>query len=149
MVERLGGGAGRDPTSITPASWLFVVTGRSRDEVDDALNSTAAKVFALNIPGRIWATHGVQHPLGHDFSGAQDLVPQTLDEQAVLSYTERVPVSLVKEAFLTGTPNDVVDQPARVARSRAALSGRLQPQRVAAQAAASTGHPYLGHSMST
>ena len=47
-----------------------------------------------------------------DFSGAQDLVPQTLDEQTVLSYARRVPVSLLKEALLTGTPEDVIDQAA-------------------------------------
>jgi phthiodiolone/phenolphthiodiolone dimycocerosates ketoreductase len=105
--------AGRDPMSITPASWLFVVTGRSRDDVDDALNSDAAKAFALNLPAEMWASHGAQHPLGEDFSGAQDLVPQTLDEQTVLSYVRRVPVSLLKEALLSGTAEDVIDQAAQ------------------------------------
>jgi phthiodiolone/phenolphthiodiolone dimycocerosates ketoreductase len=52
----------------------------------------------------------VQHPLGADFAGAQDLIPQTLDEQTVLSYTAQVPVSLMKDFFLTGTPQEVVDQ---------------------------------------
>jgi len=31
----------------------------------------------------------------------------------VLSYTAQVPVSLMKEAFLTGTPDDVIDQAAQ------------------------------------
>ena len=111
-VRTAASDAGRDPMSITPANWLFVVTGRSRDEVDDALNSDAAKAFALNAPAEMWASHGVEHPLGEDFSGAQDLVPQTLDEQTVLSYARRVPVSMLKEALLTGTPEDVIDQAA-------------------------------------
>src|SRR6202165_4710040 len=111
-VRRAASDAGRDPMSITPASCLFVVTGRSRDEVDDTLNSNAAKAFALNIPAEMWASHGAQHPLGEDFSGGQDLVPQTLDEQTVLSYIRQVPVSLLKEAMLTGTPEDVIDQAA-------------------------------------
>ena len=76
------------------------------------MNSDAAKAFALNIPAEMWASHGVEHPLGEDFSGAQDLVPQTLDEQTVLSYARRVPVSMLKEALLTGTPEDVIDQAA-------------------------------------
>jgi phthiodiolone/phenolphthiodiolone dimycocerosates ketoreductase len=111
-VRRAASDAGRDPMSITPASWLFVVTGRSRDEVDDTLNSDAAKAVALALPAEMWASHGVEHPLGEDFSGGQDLVPQTLDEQTVLSYIRRVPVSLLKEAMLTGTPEDVIDQAA-------------------------------------
>jgi phthiodiolone/phenolphthiodiolone dimycocerosates ketoreductase len=111
-VRTAASDAGRDPVSITPANWLFVVTGRSRDEVDDTLNSDAAKAFALNIPAEMWPSHGVEHPLGEDFSGAQDLVPQTLDEQTALSYVRRVPVSLLKEALLTGTPEDVIGQAA-------------------------------------
>ncbi|HEX3547229.1 MAG TPA: hypothetical protein VHU62_11735 [Mycobacterium sp.] len=89
---------------------LFVITGRTRDDVAEARDSDIAKSFALNASAEFWARHGVQHPLGEAFSGAQDLIPQTIDEQTVLSYTAQVPVSLMKEAFLTGTPDDVIDQ---------------------------------------
>lgn len=105
--------AGRDPSSITPALSAFVVTGRSRDDVEQTLSCAAAKAFALIIPGQMWADHGVQHPLGHDFAGAQDLIPQMLDEETVLSYTKNVPVSLLKDALLAGTPNEVIDQAAQ------------------------------------
>ena len=113
VVRTAASDAGRDPMSITPAVWLFVLTGRTRDDVEEALNSDIAKSFALNVSAEIWARHGVQHPLGETFSGAQDLIPQTLDEQTVLSYTAQVPVSLLKEAILTGTPGDVIDQAAQ------------------------------------
>src|ERR1700728_4253152 len=74
-----------DPLSITAANWFFVVTGASRGEVDEALGSTAMKAFALSVPAEEWARHGARHPLGDDFSGAQDIIPQTLNEQTVLS----------------------------------------------------------------
>jgi len=112
-VRTAASDAGRDPMAITPAAGLFLITGHSRNRVDEALNSAIAKAFALNIPAQMWAGHGVQHPLGHHFSGAQDLIPQTLDEQTVLSYAARVPASLMKEFFLTGTPHEVVDQVAQ------------------------------------
>lgn len=112
-VQTAASNAGRDPGSITPAISTFVVTGRSRDDVEQILNSDAAKAFALIIPGQMWAAHGVQHPLGHDFAGAQDLIPQTLDQQTVLSYTKNVPISLLKDALLTGTPEEVIDQAAQ------------------------------------
>jgi phthiodiolone/phenolphthiodiolone dimycocerosates ketoreductase len=112
VVRSAASDAGRDPMSITPAAWLFVMTGCTRDDVEEALNSDIAKSFALNASAKMWARHGVQHPLGEDFSGAQDLIPQTIDENTVLSYTAQVPVSLMKEAFLTGTPDDVIEQAA-------------------------------------
>ena len=64
----------------------------------------------------------VQHPLGEDFSGAQGLVPQTLDEQTALSYVRRVPVSLLKEVLLTGTPEESMS---RVAWILVAIHGEL------------------------
>jgi phthiodiolone/phenolphthiodiolone dimycocerosates ketoreductase len=112
-VRTAASDAGRDPMTITPAAGLFLITGCSRNQVDDALNSDIAKAFALNIPAQMWAAHGVDHPLGRDFAGAQDLMPQILDEETVLSYTAQVPVSLMKEFFLTGTPQEVVDQVAQ------------------------------------
>jgi phthiodiolone/phenolphthiodiolone dimycocerosates ketoreductase len=48
--------------------------------------------------------------LGDDFTGAQDLIPQALDEQTVLALTTDVPPSLLKELFPTGTPNEVIEQ---------------------------------------
>lgn len=92
-VRTAASNAGRDPMSIAPAAWMFVMTGRPADDVEKALNSDIAKSFALNVSAEFWACHGVRHPLGEDFSGARDLVPHTVDEQTVLSYTAQVPVS--------------------------------------------------------
>jgi phthiodiolone/phenolphthiodiolone dimycocerosates ketoreductase len=109
-VRTAASNAGRNPLAIVPAAGLFVITGRSRSAVDEALNSDIAKAFALSIPAEMWAAHGAQHPLGQQFTGAQDLLPQTIDEPTVLSYTAQVPVSLMKEFFLTGTPQEVIGQ---------------------------------------
>ncbi len=59
-----------------------------------------------------WTRHGARHPLGEDFTGLQDLTPQMLDAQTVLSYTSDVPLSLLKEGAFTGTPAEVIDQTA-------------------------------------
>jgi phthiodiolone/phenolphthiodiolone dimycocerosates ketoreductase len=70
------------------------------------------KAFALNVPAEEWARHGVSHPFGDDFAGAQDIIPQTLDEQTVVSAAAQVPPSLLKECALTGTPDEVIEQAA-------------------------------------
>ena len=101
-VREAASDAGRDPASIIPANWFFVVTGRSHDEVDEALSSDVMKAVSLNAPADMGARHGLRHPLGDDFSGGQDLIPQVLDEETVLSSTRDVPLSLLKEGVLTG-----------------------------------------------
>ncbi len=109
-VRAAASDAGRDPLSIGAAILFFTVTGRSRQEVDEALESTAMKTFALNAPAELWKRHGVSHPLGDDFTGSQDIIPQVFDEQSVLKYTSNVPLSLLKDACLQGTHDEIVDQ---------------------------------------
>jgi phthiodiolone/phenolphthiodiolone dimycocerosates ketoreductase len=109
-VRAAASNAGRDPMSILPAVQRALVTGRNREDVDEALDSVIMKASALAAPAEAWARHGVQHPMGADFSGVHDLIPQTIDEQTALAYTAKVPASLMKEICFHGTPNDVIDQ---------------------------------------
>jgi len=51
--------------------------------------------------------------LGDDFSGVHDLVPQCIDKDTALSYTEKVPLSLMKEITFNGTADEVLDQVAQ------------------------------------
>lgn len=102
--------AGRNPSSMGAAILFFTVTGRSRHEIDEALESTAMKTFALNAPAELWKRHGVSHPLGDDFTGSQDIIPQVFDEETVLKYTSNVPLSLLKDACLQGTHEEILDK---------------------------------------
>ncbi len=98
--------------SIIPALMTFVVTGRSRDDVAEALDSEVVRVMGLNVPDEIFAVHGVQHPLGAGFAGAQDLLPHDMDEQTALSHAAQIPTSVMREYLLNGTPDEVLDQAA-------------------------------------
>lgn len=112
VVRSAASDAGRDPHAVTPAGTAFVVTGFSREEVDEALESDAVKSVALLAPAEIWARHGAQHPLGAGATGGHDIVPQLLDEDTVLSYTKQVPASLIRELTLNGRPREVIEQAA-------------------------------------
>jgi phthiodiolone/phenolphthiodiolone dimycocerosates ketoreductase len=91
VVRSAASDVGRDPTSIIPAIQLFVVTGRNRDDVDEALDSEMLRAFGLNASDEVFARHGAQHPLGTGFAGAQDLLPHDMDEQTALSHVADVP----------------------------------------------------------
>jgi phthiodiolone/phenolphthiodiolone dimycocerosates ketoreductase len=112
-VQAAADDANRDPHSIIAANTQFVVTGRSSGEVEEALDSVLIRAFALNIPAWAWAEHGVQHPLGEDFAGFQDILPQAFDEQTALAHAAAAPISLIKQCVLTGTPDEVIDRLAK------------------------------------
>jgi phthiodiolone/phenolphthiodiolone dimycocerosates ketoreductase len=111
-VRTAASDAGRDPMAITPALWLMVVTGRNRAEVDEALDSEVIRAGALNASDDFYAKHGAQHPLGVGFTGAQDILPQDMDEQTALSHIKTIPKSLLREVYLNGPPDEVVEQAA-------------------------------------
>lgn len=113
VVRSAASDVGRDPLAIIPAMQLFVVTGRSRAEVDEALDSDLMKAFGLNASDEFFARHGAQHPLGVGFSGAQDLLPHDMDEQTALSHAAAVPPSVTRGYLLNGTPDEVIEQVAQ------------------------------------
>ena len=69
VVRTAASDAGRDPMSIVPASYVFVVTGRSRDEVDETLGSAAHPRLRTQSPCHRVGRHGGRHPFGDDFTG--------------------------------------------------------------------------------
>jgi phthiodiolone/phenolphthiodiolone dimycocerosates ketoreductase len=113
VVRSAASDAGRDPMSIIPALLMFAVTGRTRDEVDEAFDSEVFRAFGLNASDEVFARHGAQHPLGAGFAGAQDLLPHGMDEQTALSHVADIPSSLVREMLLNGTPDEVIEQAAQ------------------------------------
>jgi phthiodiolone/phenolphthiodiolone dimycocerosates ketoreductase len=112
-VRSAASDAGRDPMSIIPALLMFAVTGRTRDDVDAALDSEVLRAFALNASDEVFVRHGAQHPLGAGFAVAQDLVPHDMDAQTALSHVATVPSSLMREMLLNGTPDEVIEQAAQ------------------------------------
>jgi phthiodiolone/phenolphthiodiolone dimycocerosates ketoreductase len=111
-VRTAASDAGRDPAAVVPAIWLPVVTGRTHDDVEEALESEVIRAGALNAPDSFYATHGAQHPLGEGFAGAQDILPQDWDEQTALSHIKAIPTDVVRAAMLCGTPDEVLEQAA-------------------------------------
>jgi phthiodiolone/phenolphthiodiolone dimycocerosates ketoreductase len=113
VVRAAASDAGRDPMSIIPALFMPVITGRSRNDVDEALDSEIVKFWGLSASDEDYRRHGAQHPLGAGFSGAQDLLPFNMDEQTALSHVAQVPPALLRETTLTGTPDEVLERAAQ------------------------------------
>ncbi|MCV7409646.1 photosystem I reaction center subunit VIII [Mycobacterium florentinum] len=109
-VREAADDANRDPNSITAANTQLVMTGRSSAEVDEALDSVPARMYALLLPDSEWAEEGARHPMGQGFTGFQDILPQLLDEATAVAHVDAVPRALMRRCLLSGTPDEVLDQ---------------------------------------
>ncbi|WP_108920479.1 LLM class flavin-dependent oxidoreductase [Mycobacterium montefiorense] len=113
IVRTAASDYGRDPMAVLPAMLAMVITGRNRDDVNEVMESELVKAWTLTASGELFADCGAIHPLGEDFSGLQDIQPYIMDEESARSYTSAVPVSVVRQAHLCGTPSEVVEQAAQ------------------------------------
>jgi phthiodiolone/phenolphthiodiolone dimycocerosates ketoreductase len=112
-VRSAASDAGRDPMAIVPAMWLPVITGSSRQAVDEALDSELIRIGALNFPDEMFVRHGAQHPLGQNFSGGQDILPHDIDEQTALGYIDQIPLAVIRDATLNGPTQEVLERAAQ------------------------------------
>src|SRR6476619_6831549 len=94
VVRAAASDAGRDATSIIPAVELPVVTGRSRDDVDEALDSQLPKAYGLWASDEDFRRHGAQHPLGAGFSVAPVSLKIKKNEQTALYHVAQIPTAL-------------------------------------------------------
>ncbi len=95
--------AGRDPMSITPAA-VRGITGRNRDDVEEALESVVEDDYARGTWGS--SCHGVDIQWELTLRKG-DIIPQTMDKQTVLSLRGQGPGRAGEEVVFSGTPDEV------------------------------------------
>lgn len=100
--------AGRDPEVITPALHRFAVIGSTEQETEAMLETKAVRAFGLVAPAELWHSIGREHPLGAQFRGYVDFVPERYDRKTLEAAIAAVPPELIRESpLLWGTPEQV------------------------------------------
>ena len=96
--------AHRDPAAIVPGWQAFTVLGRTERAARRLLEAKGVRFTALLAPAYTWKAYGVDHPLGDAFRGIVDFVPQNYTKAELDHAIDAVPVDLLAEATLWGTP---------------------------------------------
>ncbi len=109
-VREAAAGAGRDPMAIVPGWQAVAVFGKTEDAARRLLESPPMRLSALLAPDYVWRRHGAAHPLGDGFRGFIDIIPQQLDRPALEAAMAAVPVDLVAETALWGTPDAIYSE---------------------------------------
>ncbi|MEM3594764.1 MAG: hypothetical protein QXS27_08525, partial [Candidatus Jordarchaeaceae archaeon] len=58
----------------------------------------------------IFEKHGYEHPLGKKFYGLTDFVPSRLSKEQAMKAIEKVPLEVVQDSYLWGTPEEVIEK---------------------------------------
>lgn len=99
---------GRNADRIVPGWSTFTVLGKTEADARRLLESPVVRFMALLAPDHVWQAHGLTHPLGEGFGGLVDFMPQNYDRREMMDAMRRVPVDLVAETVVWGTPETVL-----------------------------------------
>ncbi len=109
VIYQAAQAAGRDVSRFEPAFQAQVVVGANRARViADLLKLPAVGAMTMLIPGVIWKANGLKHPLGDDFEGFPDFVPEELTPAQIEDARRQVTPELLQAGVMAGSVDEIV-----------------------------------------
>ena len=103
--------AGRPITAFEPALQVQLALGRDRKQVLETLCALpAGGALAMLLPGALWARHGAKHPLGEDFEGFAEFVPEQVTPVQLEAARRQVTPQLVADGVFAGSVDEVISE---------------------------------------
>lgn len=100
--------AGRDMSRFEPALQIQLALGRDRRSVLDALLKVpAAAAMCMLLPGPLWTTHRLRHPLGDDYEGFAQFVPEEITAAQIADARRQVTPDLLGAGVFAGSVDEV------------------------------------------
>ncbi|MFB0562336.1 MAG: LLM class flavin-dependent oxidoreductase [Candidatus Lokiarchaeia archaeon] len=110
IIKEAAGRAGRDYDKIEKGLYTSLIIDKSHDECIRIMQAPLIKARALTTPSEIFEKYGYEHPLGKKFYGLTDFVPSRFSKKEALEAIEKVPLEVVQEAYMWGTPEEVIEK---------------------------------------
>lgn len=107
-VRAAAAAAGRPEEAVVPGLYARVVLAETAEAALAAIEgSLLMRFIALTRPSEAYEAHGVEHPLGAGEFGLTTFLPTRYNREAALRLAEAVPVEVLRETVIHGTPDDV------------------------------------------
>ncbi|WXG39585.1 MAG: LLM class flavin-dependent oxidoreductase [Candidatus Freyarchaeum deiterrae] len=110
IIKEAAKKAGRKYDNITKALYTGLIIDPNQDECLRILQAPLLKAHALAAPAEIFEKCGYEHPLGDKYYGLTDFVPSRFTKKEVLEAIEKVPLDVLQESYLWGTPEDIIEK---------------------------------------
>jgi len=113
-LDRIGAAAaesGRAWRHFEPGLQVQIALGRDRrTTLQQLLKVPAAGAMAMLLPGPLWTKHGLQHPLGADFEGFPEFVPESITAAQIEAARRQVTPELIGDGICAGSVDEVVTE---------------------------------------
>jgi phthiodiolone/phenolphthiodiolone dimycocerosates ketoreductase len=99
---------GRADTAVTAGLYARVVLTDDRETAERIIDeSLLMRFIALTRPAEAYAAHGAEHPLGAGAFGLTSFLPTRYGQAEALALANQVPVGVVRDTVISGSPDDV------------------------------------------
>jgi phthiodiolone/phenolphthiodiolone dimycocerosates ketoreductase len=107
-VQAAEAAAGREAGAVTPGLYARIVVAESREAAEAAIDgSLLMRFIALTRPAEAYTAHGAEHPLGEGAFGLTSFLPTGYGREEALRLAQAVPVDVLRDTVVYGTPDDV------------------------------------------
>jgi phthiodiolone/phenolphthiodiolone dimycocerosates ketoreductase len=114
VIHAAAAAAGRPADAITPGLYARCILAESRERAEEIIDaSLLLRFIALTRPAEAFAARGAAHPLGDDAFGLTSFLPTRYNRDEALRLAEAVPVEVLRDTAIYGSPDDVAAQVAR------------------------------------
>jgi phthiodiolone/phenolphthiodiolone dimycocerosates ketoreductase len=103
--------AGRDPAPFEPALQIQLALGKDRRTMLEQLRRLPVSgALTMLLPGAVWTTHGLRHPLGVDYEGFAQFVPEEVTPAQIQDALGQVTPELLGAGVYAGSVDEVVEE---------------------------------------
>ena len=108
QITMAAAAAGRSMAAFEPALMIGVTLDRDRrTALANLVKMPSSAVLAMQLPGAVWATHGLRHPMGERFEGFADFLPEQVTLGQVDAAHRQLTPELLEEGCLAGNLDEV------------------------------------------
>ena len=111
VIRAAATAAGRAFDRFEPALQIQVALGANRRQVlEQLVRVKPVGAMALLMPGAVWKRHGLTHPLGADYEGFADIIPNEVPPAAIEEAQRVVSPELLASGISAGSVDEIVDE---------------------------------------
>jgi phthiodiolone/phenolphthiodiolone dimycocerosates ketoreductase len=111
MIRAAAAEAGRPVDRFEAALQIQVAIGPGRRKtLEQLMKVKPASAMSLLIPGAVWKKHNLRHPLGEEFEGFADIIPNAVPPAALAEAERLATPDLVGEGLCAGTVDEIVEE---------------------------------------
>ncbi|MFN2609823.1 MAG: LLM class flavin-dependent oxidoreductase [Actinomycetota bacterium] len=110
VIRKAASEAGRDPSAIQAGYQMYCVVADDHETTHRILSSPLAAAMTLVAPSSQWEKAGLKHPMGSNFEGLRDYVPEWYSKEELEAAVASFDIAILHDTVVHGTTEEVVSQ---------------------------------------